>query len=114
MKDRRQEERISTDLPIIACSPSIHPDSRITNMSNTGAFITTSHPLPVDTVLALHFQLPGAPEIMAINACVVWTKSVSNINLAGMGIEYTDLLPEDQKKLIAFIEQNTPSNSSQG
>lgn len=76
-------------------------------MSNTGAFIATNHPLSVDTALSIHFQLPGDPEILAINARVVWTKALSNANSAGMGIEYIDLLPEDQKKLTNFIEKKS-------
>lgn len=106
MQERRQTERIATNLKIIACSPSINPDSRITNMSDTGAFIGTKQPLRVDTAITLHFQLPGDPEILAINARVVWTKSLSSANSTGMGIQYTDLMPEDHKKLTDFIEQN--------
>jgi Tfp pilus assembly protein PilZ len=81
-------------------------------MSTTGAFIKTSHLLPVDAEFALNLQLPGDPEIMAIPGRVVWTKSVSSASPAGMGIQFTNILPHYQKKIAAFIEQNSHQHIS--
>jgi uncharacterized protein (TIGR02266 family) len=111
MKDKRQAPRIDTNLKFISCSSGLSTDSRITNMSDTGAFIETSLPLPDGTELDLHLQLPDDDEIMSIDARVVWIKSNSCSASAGMGIQFTNILPKHQKKLAAFIEQNyQPSN----
>lgn len=106
MYENRQAPRIETDLRFISCTSGICTDSRITNMSVGGAFIETSEPLPIDAELDLHLQLPGDSEIMSIDACVVWTKSVCCAASAGMGIQFKKILPKHQQKLAAFIEQS--------
>jgi uncharacterized protein (TIGR02266 family) len=112
MEDKRQAPRIDTNLKFISCSSGLSTDSRITNMSATGAFIETSKPLPDGTELDLHLQLPDEDEIMSIDARVVWIKSNGCSALAGMGIQFTNILPEHQEKLAAFIEQNCQAESS--
>jgi len=112
MIEKRLAPRIETDLRFISCSSGICTDSRITNMSTSGAFIETSKPLPVDAELDLHLQLPDDAEIMSIDARVVWKKSVCCAASAGMGIHFTNILPNHQEKLAAFIEQNCQANSS--
>ena len=111
-KDARKATRISTNLKLISRNSGNYIDSHIINMSTTGAFIKTSHLLPVDAEFALNLQLPGDPEIMAIPGRVVWTKSVSNASPAGMGIQFTNIQPHHEKKLAAFIERNSHPNSS--
>jgi len=106
MYEHRQAPRIETDLRFISCTSGICTDSRITNMSVGGAFIETSEPLPIDAELDLHLQLPGDSEIMSIDACVVWTKSLYCAASAGMGIQFKKILPKHQQKLAAFIEQS--------
>ena len=111
--DKRQARRIQTDLKFISCSSGLNADSRIINMSSTGAFIASSHLLPVDAEIALHLQLPGDPEIMPIDARVVWNKTVCSAASAGMGIEFTNIAPAHQRKLAVFIEQSIRPDSSQ-
>ena len=106
MEERRQKDRIHTQLKILACNPSINADSRITNISCKGAFISTGGPLPVDTEATLHFQLFENSDILELNARVVWTKTHSNTTPAGMGIEFINIAPEDQEQLAAFIEKH--------
>jgi len=113
MEDRRQTKRVETALEIMTSHGSIIPGSRISNISITGAFIVTSNPLPVDDTFTIQLQLPGVAAIMTIDVRVVWTKIHSNATRAGMGIEFTNILPEHQKKLAAFIEHNSQHNSSQ-
>jgi len=76
------------------------------NMSSGGVFIKTNHLLPIDAEFALNLQLPDDPEIMAFHGRVVWTKSVSNASPAGMGIQFINILPDHEKKLSVFVEQN--------
>ena len=106
MIEKRQTPRIETDLKFISCSSGISTDSRITDMSTTGAFIETSEPLPIDAELDLHLQLPGDSDIVSIDARVVWEKSVCCAAAAGMGVQFTNILPKHHEKLTVFIEQN--------
>jgi Tfp pilus assembly protein PilZ len=112
MEEKRQTKRVETALEIMTSHGSIIPGSRISNISITGAFIATSNPLPVDDTFTIQLQLPGVDVIMTIAVRVVWTKIHTTATRAGMGIEFTNILPEHQKKLAAFIEQNSPQNSS--
>lgn len=113
MDDRRQKKRVETALEIMTSHGSIIPGSRISNISITGAFIATSNPLPVDDTFTIQLQLPGVAAIMTIAVRVVWTKTHSNATPAGMGIEFTNIPPEYQKKLAAFIEHNSQQSNSQ-
>jgi len=106
MIEKRMATRIGTDLRFISCSSGISTDSCIINISATGAFIETAEPLPIDAELDLHLQLPDDDEIMPIDARVVWIKPECSAAAAGMGIQFTNILPKHQIKLNAFIEQN--------
>ena len=94
MQQKRQAARIETDLRFISCSTSLSTDSRITNMSATGASIETDRPLPADAELDIHLQLPDDHEIMSIDARVVWIKSVCDTASAGMGVQFMKILPK--------------------
>ncbi len=104
MSEKRQTPRIETELRFISCSSGISTDSRITNLSTTGAFIETSEPLPADAELDLHLQLPGDSDIISIDARAVWAKSVCCAASAGMGVHFTNILPKHQEMLASFIE----------
>ncbi len=87
--------------------PGVNTNSRISNLSITGAFIVTSNLLPADTTFTIQLELPGVAAIMTLDVRVVWTKSVADAAKAGMGIIFTNILPEHQEKLAAFIEENS-------
>jgi Tfp pilus assembly protein PilZ len=113
MGEKRRTLRKETDLRFISCSSDINTDSCIINLSTTGAFIETTHPMPADARLDLHLQLPDDPEIISIDARAVWTKSFCCAASAGMGVQFTNILPKHQEKLDAFIEQDCQPDSSQ-
>lgn len=113
MQEKRAKPRVPTALEIMTSHGGTYSASRISNISTTGAFIVTSNPLPADDTFTIQLQLPNVPAIMTIDVRVVWTKTHNNSTRAGMGIEFTNILPEHQKKLAAFIEQSRQQNSSQ-
>ncbi len=112
MDDLRKTARISINLKLLSCDTGNGRDAYVMNMSSSGMFIKTSHLLPIDAEFSLNLQLPGDPEIMAIDGRVVWTKSVSNASPAGMGIQFIHILPDHQKKIADFVEQNCNPDSS--
>ena len=105
MKDARKTARVSINLKLLSCDSENCADAYVVNMSACGMFIKTNRPLPIDAVFAFTLQMPDDSEIMTIDGRVVWTKSVSNASPAGMGIEFTHILPDHQNKIAAFIEQ---------
>ncbi len=112
MEDSRKTKRISVNLELISRNSGNCIDSFVMNMSSGGMFIKTNHLLPIDAEFALNLQLPDDPEIMAIDGRVVWTKSVSNASPAGMGIQFTNVLPDHEIKLSAFVKQNIEQKNS--
>jgi uncharacterized protein (TIGR02266 family) len=111
--DSRKAARISTNLKLISRNSGNSVDSFIMNMSTGGAFIKTSHLLPVDAEFSLNLQLPGDTEIMTIPGRVVWTKSVSSASPAGMGIQFTNVSPHHHKKLADFVEKHSSPQTGQ-
>lgn len=103
MKNSRNAPRISTDLKLVSRNSGNSIDSRVMNMSGGGVFITTEHLLPVDAEFSIHLELPGDPDVMTIRARVVWTKSVASASPAGMGIQFVNIAPEYQKRILAFV-----------
>ena len=106
MLEKRQTPRIETNLELLPGSSGTSTDLRITDMSSTGVFIENNDPLPINAELDLNLQLPDNPEIMSANARVVWIKSPDSNASAGMGMQFTNILPKQQKKLNDFIEHN--------
>ena len=105
MEEKRQKGRARINLTIIASTPSISQGASITNISKNGAFISSLQTLPVDSAIAIDIQLPGDTETITINALVIWTEPVSFATSGGMGIEFTNILPEHQEKLSAFLRR---------
>ena len=110
MIEKRQTQRIETDLDLISISSDLSTDSHITNMSVSGAFIESSWPLPINSELDLHIQLPDEHEIMSADARVVWNHYERKHDLDGMGILFTNIHPKQQQRLAAFIEKNRQSD----
>jgi len=73
--------------------------ARIEDVSETGAFIETSHPLSVGTEIEFVFSLPGAPErTIEGRGKVVWADPV-----VGVGIEFVDLSPLQQSRIKFYV-----------
>lgn len=112
MKNFRNAPRISTDLQLVSRNSGNSVDSRILNMSSGGVFIKTDHLLPVDAEFSLHLELPGDPDVMTLRARVVWTKSVASASPAGMGIQFVDISPEHEKKIVSFVSHLSKDQNS--
>ena len=106
MIERRRAPRIETNLKLPEGPSGPGTSSRISDISSTGVFIESSAPLPVNAELDLNLQLPDNPTTMSAHARVVWIKSSGSNAAVGMGMQFTNLLPEQQKILDNFIEHN--------
>jgi uncharacterized protein (TIGR02266 family) len=84
--------------------------SSILNLSSGGVFIIADNPLPIDTQLSMRFHLPGDTEIIAIRGRVVWIKQRSSVIPAGMGIQFTEISPDHQEKIEAFVKAQLRSH----
>ena len=84
------------------------------NLSAIGAFIFGCGKFKLGDEVALKMKLAPNPEILELDARVVWIpdKSVQPHEYPGIGVEFSDISPENQRKLIEFIERNLSSISS--
>lgn len=106
MIERRRSPRVNTNLEFLSGPHIMSPDSRITNLSSNGVFIKNDEPLPVNSEINLHIHLPDEHEIMSADARVVWNKTLNGESPAGIGLQFTNILPKQQEKLINFIQES--------
>jgi uncharacterized protein (TIGR02266 family) len=73
--------------------------ARSQDLSETGLFLETHHPLAVGTLIELRFSLPdGREEPITTRA------RVCNIDpMAGLGVEFVDLSPEVRERLRMYV-----------
>ena len=103
--ERQTMPLIETSLEIAFRNSGVFMCSYMLNMiSGDGIFIKTEQPLPVDAELELDIHLPDDPEIVHIGGRVVWAKTASHAFPAGMGIQFTGMLPVYKKKIKSFVE----------
>jgi uncharacterized protein (TIGR02266 family) len=73
------------------------------DINEGGLFIETEKPRPTGTEVALRFKLPGSTEPMQTVGRVVWVRSASDQEPAGMGIEFDELTNEDRDRINNMI-----------
>ena len=79
----------------------------IGNLAKGGLFVKTGKILPVDTLLNVEFTLPDSNHVIHTTGKVVWTRSKDKSSdkiPPGMGIQFIDISPEDEKLLKKYIE----------
>lgn len=97
-QERRQNPRVKVSVPV-----EIHAEGASTpirgatsDLSVSGCYIETMFPFPVGTALDLKLQLETT---LPIDATVVTCDPQ-----VGNGIQFSRMLPEDRKTLLAFVE----------
>lgn len=102
--ERRQELRVPFNLRVRYRSGEVFVNNYIYNLSTGGVFISTPHPLPLDTPIKLHLIFDDQKKEIEVEGKVVWenTKqsSLRDISKPGMGVKFTRISPEAR----AFIE----------
>ena len=77
----------------------------LTNISEMGIFVLTTDPLPIGMKLVLSFAPPGH-EPFKLAGVVAWVNKVrangDNPN-PGMGVRFTQLLPDQRERLVEVI-----------
>jgi CRP/FNR family cyclic AMP-dependent transcriptional regulator len=80
--------------------------SYIGNLAKGGLFVRTKKVLPVDTLLNLELTLPKTDRAVRTTAKVVWTRAEnmsSDKMPPGMGIQFVDIDPEDERLLKNYM-----------
>lgn len=112
MQLRRRFKRLPIDLKVELKSK--HEKSPhclkldILNLSAVGAFIFGCDKFKLGDEVILKMKLAPKQEELDLEAKVVWVpdKAVQPHEYPGIGVEFHNISPLDQQKLIAFIERN--------
>jgi hypothetical protein len=96
--ERRAGPRIKVRVPVELFAPGSDVPQRgaTSDLSEAGCYIETIFPFPVGTTLEMSLQLEGT--LLAVGTVVTCDPQVGN------GIEFTKMLPEDQKELHAYVK----------
>ncbi|PIQ86499.1 MAG: hypothetical protein COV73_04600, partial [Candidatus Omnitrophica bacterium CG11_big_fil_rev_8_21_14_0_20_43_6] len=118
MQLRRRFKRLPVDLKIeLKSKQESSPEClkvEMLNLSAVGAFIFGCSNFKLGDEVILKLKLAPKPEVLELNARVVWIpdKGVQPHEYPGIGVEFSDLSTENQRKIIEFIERNLSSISS--
>src|SRR5882762_8492697 len=96
--DKRRQERIAVELWIEAERDGELYFQRASNLSIGGAFFTQTIPLPLGTLVALKFALPGDTYEIQCKGEIVTAKDL------GMGVQFIDIAELDVNRIEALID----------
>lgn len=96
--ERRRAVRVtrSIEFRYAANCPPIR--ARLDDLSDAGAFVDTSHPLPLGTSVEFDFQLPNDPNPIRGRARVAWAQQ-----MVGVGLEFTELEAADRERVRLYV-----------
>jgi uncharacterized protein (TIGR02266 family) len=101
------ETKVSGTIRVSFKSESDFFRAYISNLPKGGLFVKMGKVLPVDTLLNVRFSLPNSDHVIHTTGKVVWTRSKDKSSdkiPPGMGIQFMDIDPEDEKLLKKYIE----------
>lgn len=80
------------------------------NIDEGGIFVATFDPKPIGAKVIVNFKLPGGRPVTA-RGRVHWVREYNPTTpdiAPGMGVKFTDLLPEDLKAIESYVQQRAP------
>lgn len=80
------------------------------NIEEGGIFVATFEPEPVGTPVVVNFRLPGNRPVTA-RGTVQWMRDYNPLTPEtppGMGVRFTDLLPDDKRAIESFMKTREP------
>ncbi len=80
------------------------------NIDEGGIFVATFDPKPMNSKVIVNFKLPGGRPVTA-RGNVHWVREYNPMTPdvpPGMGVKFTDLLPEDKEAIEQYLKQRAP------
>ncbi|HUT78223.1 MAG TPA: TIGR02266 family protein [Polyangia bacterium] len=80
------------------------------NIEEGGIFVATFEPKPIGSKVLVNFKLPGGRPVTA-RGLVQWVREYNTMTpdtAPGMGVKFTDLMPEDRKAIEEFAKASAP------
>ncbi len=103
---RLRYHRTGVEIPVEVMSKGQDPkDAHLVNVSQGGIQVHTDHFIDADTVLQVHFELPGARTALKAQAEVVWRDNCGNV-----GMRFAKLAAPQQRTLQLWLAQQFLAN----
>ena len=98
--EKRKSVRVEVPLEATYSSNCPPISARIQDLSDTGLFIDTNHPLALGTMIDLSFCIPDNKEPVKATGRVVWSAP-----MMGSGVEFTEISEEDRVRVKFFVAE---------
>lgn len=96
--EKRRSPRVSKTLEVSYSSDSTPTPARIDDLSATGMFVDTHHPLSVGQKIDFSFRLTEREGAIRGRGEVVWAEP-----MVGVGVRFTHMTPRDQQRIKFFV-----------
>jgi uncharacterized protein (TIGR02266 family) len=108
--ERRQFIRIPKKFKLVYSTPKAFVEHYLSNIGQGGVFIPTHAPLEAGTQCDVKIVLPDGKEEIEVFCEVVWQQkeevvTPEGISLAGMGVNFLNLSPEDKERIDAICKE---------
>lgn len=108
-KERRQDDsRAPVEIKVDLSTLGAYYLTKIINLSIGGAFICHEDLKPIGTTVNISFKLPNHEKQIETEAVVAWSYkqgTKTKPSGTGMGVKFTKIKPEDQKKIQEYVQQ---------
>jgi uncharacterized protein (TIGR02266 family) len=107
-KERRGDIRAKLDLRVAyGTAFDVTTTAYMQDIGHGGVFVRTENPLEIGAHLDLEFTLPEKFRTIKAQATVAWSRKTEEGDLfpAGMGLEFTQIQPVDQKSLYDYVKK---------
>lgn len=103
--NRRSSPRVAVGMSVVYRVGNTIAGALTFNISHGGLAVRTTSPPDAGTIVKLRFRLPGGRKDIAVEARVVWID-----RRLGMGVQFTNIDPEDQAAVDEFVQAHFFSN----
>lgn len=108
--ERRRFIRIPKKFKLVYSTPKAFVEHYLSNIGQGGVFIPTNAPLEAGTQCDVKIVLPDGKEEIEVFCEVVWQQkeevvTPEGISLAGMGVNFLNLSPEDKERIDAMCKE---------
>jgi uncharacterized protein (TIGR02266 family) len=98
--------RVAVEAPVRLRVESEQALGNARNLSRGGIFVEAEATQPPQTELSLRFQLPGAEEVLAPTARVIWRRPACAEARAGMGLQFLALDRTGGRHIEEFVQDH--------